>query len=141
MSCGKTKAKELMSPHLRQNFAQYDLKSAGNSRARFPPSFRHSVSIACRIMSMPQATQPTTLFQRALTSSMLTAGAYAITQGLRLVSNLILTRLLFPEAFGIMALVSVALVGLSMFSDMGIGPAISRHPRGDDPQELQGPGR
>lgn len=87
-------------------------------------------------MSMPQATQPTTLFQRALTSSMLTAGAYAITQGLRLVSNLILTRLLFPEAFGIMALVSVALVGLSMFSDMGIGPAISRHPRGDDPDFL-----
>lgn len=87
-------------------------------------------------MSMLHASQPRTLFQRALTSSMLTAGAYAVTQGLRLVSNLILTRLLFPEAFGIMALVSVVLVGLSMFSDMGIGPAISRHPRGDEPEFL-----
>ncbi|TXI06600.1 MAG: polysaccharide biosynthesis protein [Pseudorhodobacter sp.] len=76
------------------------------------------------------------MFQRALTGSMLTAGAYAVTQALRLVSNLILTRLLFPEAFGVMALVSVVLVGLSMFSDMGIGPAISRHPRGDEPAFL-----
>ena len=40
--------------------------------------------------------------------------------------------LLFPEAFGIMALVSVVLVGLAMFSDVGIGPAISQHKRGDD---------
>ena len=76
------------------------------------------------------------MFQRALTGSMLTAGSYAVTQALRLVSNLILTRLLFPEAFGIMALVSVVLVGLAMFSDMGIGPAISRHPRGDEPAFL-----
>lgn len=79
---------------------------------------------------------PKTMFQRALTGSMLTAGSYAVTQALRLVSNLILTRLLFPEAFGVMALVSVVLVGLSMFSDVGIGPAISRHPRGDEPDFL-----
>lgn len=76
------------------------------------------------------------LFRRALTGSMLTAGSYAITQGLRLASNLILTRLLFPEAFGLMALVSVVLVGLAMFSDMGIGPAISQHPKGDEPAFL-----
>lgn len=76
------------------------------------------------------------LFRRALTGSMLTAGSYALTQALRLASNLILTRLLFPEAFGLMALVSVVLVGLSMFSDMGIGPAISQHRRGDDPAFL-----
>ena len=68
--------------------------------------------------------------------SVLTAGAYAISQALRLGSNLILTRLLYPEAFGVMALVSVALVGLAMFSDMGTGPAIARSPRGDDPAFL-----
>lgn len=76
------------------------------------------------------------LFQRALRGSALTAGSYAITQSLRLASNLILTRLLFPEAFGVMALVTVALVGLAMFSDVGIGPAISQHPRGDEPAFL-----
>lgn len=76
------------------------------------------------------------LFARAFRGSMLTAGSYAVTQALRLASNLILTRLLFPEAFGIMALVSVALVGLAMFSDLGLGPAISQSPRGDEPDFL-----
>jgi O-antigen/teichoic acid export membrane protein len=53
-------------------------------------------------------------------------------QGFRLISNLILTRLLFPEAFGIMALVTVLLVGLTLFSDMGVGPAIMQSKRGDE---------
>ena len=73
------------------------------------------------------------LMGRALRGSALTAGSFVIAQGLRLASYLVLTRLLFPEAFGLMALVSVVLVGLQMFSDTGIGPAISRSPRGDDP--------
>ena len=66
----------------------------------------------------------------------MTAGSYAVTQGLRLVSNLILTRLLFPEAFGIMSLVTVVLVGLQMFSDAGVGQAIARSPRGDEQRFL-----
>lgn len=76
------------------------------------------------------------LFSRVLRGSALTAGSYAITQALRLASNLVLTRLLFPEAFGLMALVSVFLIGLSMFSDVGIGPAISQSRHGDDPEFL-----
>lgn len=76
------------------------------------------------------------LHRRALGGGVLTAAAYGASQVLRLGSNLVLTRLLFPEAFGIMALVTVVLVGLQMFSDAGIGPAISRSPRGDDPDFL-----
>lgn len=72
------------------------------------------------------------IFTRALRGSAITAASYAFAQVLRLASNLILTRLLFPEAFGLMALISVFLVGLAMFSDIGIGPAISQHKRGDD---------
>ena len=72
------------------------------------------------------------LFARAMRGSAFTAGSYAISQIIRLGANLVLTRLLFPEAFGLMALVSVVLVGLAMFSDMGVGPAISQHPRGDE---------
>lgn len=55
---------------------------------------------------------------------------------IRLGSNLILTRLLFPEAFGLMALVQVFLTGLNMFSDLGIGTSIVQNPRGDDPNFL-----
>lgn len=76
------------------------------------------------------------LIARALSGSAATAAGYLAAQVLRLGSNLILTRLLFPEAFGLMALVSVFIVGLGMFSDMGIGPAISRSPRGDEPDFL-----
>lgn len=72
------------------------------------------------------------LFARVFQSSVLTAMSYAVAQGLRLASNLILTRLLFPEAFGLMALVSVFLVGLQMFSDVGLGPAIAQSKRGDE---------
>jgi len=57
-------------------------------------------------------------------------------QVIRLASNLILTRILFPEAFGLMALVTVITVGLMMFSDVGIGPSISQSKRGDDPAFL-----
>lgn len=76
------------------------------------------------------------LFARAMRGSAITAAAYAGAQALRLASNLILARLLFPEAFGLMALVTVVLVGLGMASDMGVGPAISRSPRGDAPDFL-----
>src|SRR6056297_1188757 len=55
---------------------------------------------------------------------------------LRLVSNLALTRLLFPEAFGIMAIVQVVLVGVAMFSDFGIKGSIVQDERGDDPDFL-----
>ena len=82
--------------------------------------------------SMP----PGGIVARALRGSAITAAAYAGSQALRLASNLILARLLFPEAFGLMALVSVVLVGLQMFSDMGLSPAIARSARGDDPAFL-----
>lgn len=54
-------------------------------------------------------------------------------QLIRFGSNLLLTRLLFPEAFGLMALVHAILQGLQMFADFGVGPAVvqarNAHPR------------
>lgn len=76
------------------------------------------------------------LFARALRGSAFTAVGYALSQLLRLAANLILTRLLFPEAFGLMALVSVFMVGLMMFSDVGLGPSIQQHRRGDEREFL-----
>ncbi|MDF1727358.1 MAG: oligosaccharide flippase family protein [Sulfitobacter sp.] len=61
---------------------------------------------------------------------------YGGSQALRLASNLILTRLLFPEAFGLMALVATVTVGLTLFSDIGIAPSIAQSKRGDDPDFL-----
>jgi O-antigen/teichoic acid export membrane protein len=55
---------------------------------------------------------------------------------IRLASNLILTRILFPEAFGLMALVQVFVAGLKMFSDTGVRTSIMRSERGEDPDFL-----
>ncbi|MCC7321182.1 MAG: oligosaccharide flippase family protein [Rubellimicrobium sp.] len=72
------------------------------------------------------------LVARALRSSVITGGGFVVQQAIRLASNLILTRLLFPEAFGMMALVSVFLMALAMFSDLGVGPSIMGSARGDE---------
>ncbi len=65
-----------------------------------------------------------------------TVGGYAAGQLARFAGNLVLTRLLFPEVFGQMALVNVFMQGLQMFSDVGTGPAIVQSRRGDDPAFL-----
>lgn len=59
---------------------------------------------------------------------------YGASQAIRLASNLVLTRLLYPEAFGLMALITVFLVGLTMLSDIGISPSIQHSRRGDEPE-------
>ncbi|MDJ0615303.1 MAG: oligosaccharide flippase family protein [Calothrix sp. MO_192.B10] len=59
-------------------------------------------------------------------------GGYAIRFG----SNLLLTRLLVPEYFGMMALIHPFISGLQMFSDIGIGPSIIQNKRGNDPDFL-----
>ncbi|MBD3731838.1 MAG: oligosaccharide flippase family protein [Sphingopyxis sp.] len=78
----------------------------------------------------------TSLRGRAMNSGAWIGAGFAVQKALQFGSNLILTRLLFPEAFGLMALASVFMVGLAMFSDVGIKPAIIRDPRGDDPDFL-----
>lgn len=59
-----------------------------------------------------------------------TAG-YVAAMALRLGGNVILTRMLVEEAFGLMAIVNVVLVGLALFSDIGIGPSIIQNHRDD----------
>ncbi|TBN38662.1 polysaccharide biosynthesis protein [Paracoccus subflavus] len=72
----------------------------------------------------------------ALRGTAITLGSTAFQQIMRLVSNLILTRLLFPEAFGLIALVGSFTTGLQMFSDMGLRPSIIQNKRGEDPDFL-----
>ncbi len=61
---------------------------------------------------------------------------YGGSQVLRFVGNLLLTRMLMPEAFGLMALVTALQQGLQLFSDVGIGPSIIQGRRGDEPAFL-----
>ncbi|WGV15932.1 oligosaccharide flippase family protein [Fuscovulum ytuae] len=52
-------------------------------------------------------------------------------------SNLLLTRLLAPEAFGLIGLAMTVVVALSLLSDIGINRSIIREPDGDTPAFLQ----
>lgn len=72
----------------------------------------------------------------AVRGALWTIGGQASSAGLRLLTNLILSRLLTPTDFGLSALCGVIMVGLEMFSDLGITPAIVRDPKGDDPRFL-----
>lgn len=56
---------------------------------------------------------------------------------LKLISNLVLTRLLSPEIFGLMALAQVFMRGLNMLSDVGVRASVIRSTRGDDPEFLR----
>jgi O-antigen/teichoic acid export membrane protein len=76
------------------------------------------------------------LGSRALRGSIWAAAGHGTSLLIRLGSNLILTRLLFPEAFGLMAIVFAFLTGLAMFSDLGLAPSIVQSSRGDDPRFL-----
>jgi O-antigen/teichoic acid export membrane protein len=72
----------------------------------------------------------------AIQGAIWTLIGYGAGQGLRLVNNLILTHLLVPEMFGLMSLVNTFIMGLALFSDIGIGPSIIQNKRGNDPDFL-----
>lgn len=77
-----------------------------------------------------------TLRQRVLQSGSWTLVGYGVNQALRLGGNLILTRLLYPEAFGMMAIIQAVMYGAAMLTDVGIGPSIVQKDRGNDPAFL-----
>jgi len=64
--------------------------------------------------------------------SSLLIGLHAATSVLRLGSNLILTRLLVPEAYGVVAIVTSISYVLTMVSDMGLRAYVTRHPTAND---------
>lgn len=90
-----------------------------------------------RVVSLPPAPAKRGFFSSAIVrGTSYSLLGQAISQVLRLLSNLILTRLLFPEAFGLMAVVYTWQAGLEMLSDIGVQPSIIQHARGDEPAFL-----
>ena len=70
---------------------------------------------------------------KAITGTLWTVGAYGVSQSLRMVNNVVLTHMLLPEFFGIMALASTLLLGVRLLSDIGLLPGVINSPRGDEP--------
>ena len=76
------------------------------------------------------------LKRRVITAGAWSLAGYAVSQVIRFGSNLIMTRLLVPEMFGVMAIATIVMVGLAMFSDLGLRQSIVQSRRGDDPAFL-----
>ena len=87
----------------------------------------------------PQAGDP--VAAASLVARVLKGGSWAIignlaSQALRFGSNLVLTRLLFPEAFGLMAIAQAVLMGARLLSDVGLMQGVVRSARGHEPRFL-----
>jgi len=76
------------------------------------------------------------LESKAMRATFWTVMDYGCSMALRVVNSLVLTRLLMPESFGLMALVTTLVVGISLISDLGLGPSVIQSPRGDEPALL-----
>ena len=73
---------------------------------------------------------------RTFQASVWTTSIFALTQILRVGANLIITRLLAPEMFGVMSIVQVVNVILSLLCDVGLQPLVVQSRRGDEPTFL-----
>jgi O-antigen/teichoic acid export membrane protein len=90
-------------------------------------------SVRGRLRVALEATRGGDLKARTIRGASWTTIGFGAQQFLRLLSNLVLTRLLFPDAFGLMAIAQVFAQGLWMLSDIGVGASVVQNKRGDDP--------
>ena len=74
-----------------------------------------------------------TLKKRVIHAGAWAMGGYAVGQFLRLASNLIITRFLVPSMFGVMSIVTTIMVGMVLFTDLGLRENVIQSPRGTDP--------
>ncbi len=77
-----------------------------------------------------------TIKKRVLQSAAWTLLGFSGAQVLRLAANLIMTRMLDPSMFGVMAIVTTIMVGVSLFTDLGFRENIIQSKRGDEPDFL-----
>ena len=70
---------------------------------------------------------------RARSGTLWIVTGFGLGQVLRLLANVALAAILFEEAFALMAIVSAVMLGLAMFSDIGLQTNVVQNPRGGDP--------
>lgn len=73
----------------------------------------------------------------AVTGSLLSIFGFGSIMLMRLGGNVIVAGWLYPEAFGLMAVVNALMMGLAMFSDVGLRPSIVQNKRGEEAEFLR----
>lgn len=85
-----------------------------------------------RLRSLLSSVRGPGLRAASLRGSILSLIGFSAQKIIQLISNLILTRILFPEAFGVMAIACTLLAGITMFGDIGVHQAIVQSKRGEE---------
>ena len=80
----------------------------------------------------PHQATPGSLKSRVLRSGGWSLVGFVFRHGIRFVSSLVMTRLLVPEMFGVMAITSLVMAGLAMFSDLGLRQNAVQSKRGEE---------
>ena len=81
---------------------------------------------------MSQQQTPPLSRRHVIKSSVWIFGGQFLGQLFRLVNNLIMTRLLVPDMFGVMTVANTVMLGLWLCSYMGIEHNVIQSPKGDD---------
>ncbi len=76
--------------------------------------------------------QSVPLRHRVFTASAWSLAGHCVSLAIRFGSNLIITRLLAPDMFGVAAIATIVMIGLEMFSDFGLRLSIVQSQRGND---------
>jgi O-antigen/teichoic acid export membrane protein len=80
--------------------------------------------------------EPRSLKQRVVHASAWSLAGYGLSLVIRFGSNLLMTRLLIPSMFGVMAIATVVMMGLVLFTDLGLKQSIVQSKRGSEPDFL-----
>jgi O-antigen/teichoic acid export membrane protein len=83
-----------------------------------------------------EAAKPKSLRHRVAHAGSWVLIGHVVTQVVRLGTNVLLARLLSPDAFGLMSVVYILMIGLALFSDIGITRSVVQSRRGNDPDLL-----
>lgn len=70
------------------------------------------------------------LKRRSFRAGVWAGGSHVLSQLIRLAGNLVLTRILMPEAFGLMAVIFTIMLALGLLSDIGSGTVLVQSKRG-----------
>lgn len=83
-----------------------------------------------------EAPAPQSFGGRARSGTLWIVAGFGLGQFLRLAANVVLASILFEEVFALMAIVLAVMMGLAMFSDIGLQTNVVQHPQGDEPDFL-----
>ena len=102
----------------------------------FSDLFRKPIAWVNAMLGRNAIHDPASIRQKVIHGGAWALTGYALSQIVRLVGNLIMTRLLAPETFGVMSVATTLMVGLGMMSDLGLQPNVIQSSRGKDPAFL-----